>query len=238
MQTEFKVGDRVRDDERGYGEGVVRSVSDAFISVCFNHRTNYSYSLDGKWLGSSEITLTHIEEQPKTVRRKVRSDLKENKQYGGVVCTKTMTLLVGQEVSATLTRSNMYKVPEDNSGFAWTEEMFEPIQPEPSKIVLSEWQEKEISTTLNWIACNDINEADGLKNIKSILSAPEPPKWEPKEGEVCLFREEDSDGWIADAFDGMCNDSLLFKSKGCGFKWNQCRPFDANLIGTTDNPNF
>jgi hypothetical protein len=68
---EFKVGDRVRDDARGYGAGVVVvnqtcKILTTIVKWDSGHRDNYTP--DGRWRSGHPVTLHHIDE-PVTVLR-------------------------------------------------------------------------------------------------------------------------------------------------------------------------
>jgi len=62
----FKVGDKVFDNERGYGEGVVRRFGgfDSII-VDFKEAFNVTYTIDGRWLSHLPVTLFKKEEKMK-----------------------------------------------------------------------------------------------------------------------------------------------------------------------------
>ena len=81
------------------------------------------------------------------------------------------------------------------------------------------------------------NLTECLDKLESILSEPEPPKWMPKEGEPVLVRDEDKGYWVAVRFTQMADGAFASKWwNGSTTTWIQCRPFDIDLIGTTDNP--
>lgn len=61
----FKVGDKVFDNESGYGEGVVTDIGDETILVTFTHGLE-SYRKDGRWMKQMAITLFKKEEKMKT----------------------------------------------------------------------------------------------------------------------------------------------------------------------------
>ena len=104
---------------------------------------------------------------------------------------------------------------------------------DPPAPVLTEWQEKNLRALLNPIAAKIDGDIDAaIKRINDILSEPEPPKWEPKEGEVCLFRYNRGH-WVADRFERIVSDGRFETSTDW---FDQCRPFSIDLIGTTDNP--
>lgn len=61
----FKVGDKVFDNERGYGEGVVSFVYPKTIIVDFCQASHVSYTHDGRWLTHMEQSLFKKEEKMK-----------------------------------------------------------------------------------------------------------------------------------------------------------------------------
>lgn len=61
----FKVGDKVFDNERGYGEGVVILFYPKSIIVDFSQASNVSYTHDGRWLTHMEQSLFKKEEKMK-----------------------------------------------------------------------------------------------------------------------------------------------------------------------------
>lgn len=69
---------------------------------------------------------------------RVRKDLESGKNYGCNNTTTHMIQLRGQVVTITKCISNgrnsQYHIAEDERGFFWTNEMFEPIQPEEISI--------------------------------------------------------------------------------------------------------
>jgi hypothetical protein len=108
---------------------------------------------------------------------------------------------------------------------------FAPIDP-PAQ-VLTEWQEGCIEEAINDYSKDDISMRGALDKIKFILSEPEPPQWEPKEGEVCLFRDRGG-CWVADVFVRVSKEDG--RHEGVTLLFDECRQFDIDLIGTTDNP--
>lgn len=99
---------------------------------------------------------------------------------------------------------------------------------DPPRTVMTDWQRKRLRTP--GVA---MFTKDQIDLIESILSEPEPPKFIPKEGEVCLFRDKDETTWVADRLCSIDNREYFV----CQFThWKQCRPFSLELIGTTDNP--
>ena len=58
----FKVGDKVFDNERGYGEGVVYHVHTFCLGVSFGEDNLQSYNPNGTWASTPPITLFKKEE--------------------------------------------------------------------------------------------------------------------------------------------------------------------------------
>ena len=59
---------------------------------------------------------------------RVRSNLKANIRYGGQVFTRGMEIHCGKNVEITDALDSAYYIQEDNYGFSWTDEMFEPVE--------------------------------------------------------------------------------------------------------------
>lgn len=104
----------------------------------------------------------------------------------------------------------------------WTKSSFTPI--DQPRTVLTDWyrkQLKDIGYTDNFIA-----------KIESILSKPEPPKFEPKDGEAVLVRDCATDYWKARVFKHFAIDMpVTYPCKA----WRYCHPFDAALVGKATN---
>lgn len=100
---------------------------------------------------------------------------------------------------------------------------------DPPRVVLTEWQKKQLHGMLD-----KYYESEGYLNdnfiadLESILSSPEPPKYQPKQGEAVLVRNYKDAVWCAGVFSNMEYD--LYKCYGYA-ALNLCRPFDASLIG-------
>lgn len=58
----FKIGDKVFDNERGYGEGVISTCDYNVVFVDFTKGMKHSYNLDGRWACNYSITLFKKEE--------------------------------------------------------------------------------------------------------------------------------------------------------------------------------
>jgi len=64
----FKVGDKVFDNERGYGEGIIKQIDlhNGDLFVYFNEKyRRESYTKDGRWTYYYPITLFKKEEKMK-----------------------------------------------------------------------------------------------------------------------------------------------------------------------------
>ena len=67
-----------------------------------------------------------------------------------------------------------------------------------------------------------------ITNLESILSSPEPPKYQPKQGEAVLVKVCKDYPWVTGVFSNMEYDA--YKCYGVS-PVNFCRPFDASLVG-------
>jgi len=97
-----------------------------------------------------------------------------------------------------------------------------PIKP---KIVLTEWQIQGLKDAGFGPSAID--------RVQSILSEPEPPKYQPKKGEGVLVRSNHTDPWHPRVFTEMNGSRYqcyaLIDTDKCN--WNYCIQFDAALIG-------
>ena len=94
----------------------------------------------------------------------------------------------------------------------------DPIEP---KHVLTEWQRKKM-VDAGFLSSS-------IKQIESILSEPEPPKYQPKKNEPVLA----SDGgclW-AGVFIGMRGDKYVCAIGGYKNAYDKVFPFNADLVG-------
>lgn len=137
--------------------------------------------------------------------------------------------LIGKEYCIGLTHSDGRQCLISNYGII-------PI--DPPRIVLTEWQEKKLRILLMPIADKINGDIDvAINRINAVLSEPEPPKFVPKEGDVCLFRDENKEKWMALLFTGMVGErygsSWFFTGEDA--EWKQCRPFDPALVGKVTN---
>lgn len=93
---------------------------------------------------------------------------------------------------------------------------------ESGKIVLSEAQKQKLRDA-HYSECY-------VKEIESILSEPEPPKYQPKANEpVCVKNKATC--WVAAIFKRM--DNGYYRTYGGVFDntWDYCRPFSPDLVG-------
>ena len=174
----------------------------------------------------------------KTVRRKVRKDLIRGEYYGGIRAAFDMFSLAGKEVDVFNSKLRGWSFEVVGSDCNWTEEMFDPLESAKPAPVLTEWQEKEIRRVLNDLMVSDHNSDIFIDDLKQILSEPEPPKYIPKQGEGVLVKSNHTNPWHPRVFAEMNGSRYqcyaLIDTDKCN--WDYCRPFDIDLIGTTDNP--
>lgn len=101
----------------------------------------------------------------------------------------------------------------------------------PPKPVLTEWQEKKVGECLNRYGHEFFyHEVNFMDDLKSILSEPDPPKFEPKQGDAVLVREDNIVPWIPRVATG--NGFVTYNVHNPnGNTWNYCIPFDPSLVG-------
>ena len=114
----------------------------------------------------------------------------------------------------------------------WLKDSFVDFPIYPPRVVLTEWHKKQIASVLNRWVCADYSEEVALKSIEYILSEPEPPKYQPKQGEAVLVKVCKDYPWVTGVFSNMEYDA--YKCYGVS-PVNFCRPFDASLIGQVTN---
>lgn len=80
---------------------------------------------------------------------RIREDLLIDKKYDGCRFTSSMTVFLGKIVTIrkVYENSNRYKIEEDYEIWAWTGEMFEPLE--------SENQADETNVSEEWVLCKD-----------------------------------------------------------------------------------
>lgn len=102
----------------------------------------------------------------------------------------------------------------------------------PPRVVLTEWQRNQLyeKGTNHWSCDGQFLEM--LDIIESILSEPEPPKYQPKQGEAVLVKVCKDYPWVTGVFSNMEYDA--YKCYGVS-PVNFCRPFDASLVGKVTN---
>ena len=100
-------------------------------------------------------------------------------------------------------------------------DLFPADQP---KTILTDYHRKKLSESYS---------QSEVAQIESILSEPEPPKWEPKQGEGVLVRSNHTDIWHPRVFAEMNGSRyqcyVLIETDKCN--WNYCIPFDPSLVG-------
>lgn len=94
---------------------------------------------------------------------------------------------------------------------------------DPPRTVMTDWQRKQLSK------CHWLN----MSWLEKILSEPfepqpEPPKFEPKEGEAVLVRDLVNHPWKARVFSSMTGGGRYYCYTDT--TWKYCRPFDAALV--------
>ena len=99
------------------------------------------------------------------------------------------------------------------------------------RVVLTEWQKKQlreyVREEFKYTALFNF-----FDRLESILSSPEPPKYQPKQGEAVLVKVCKDYPWVTGVFSNMEYDA--YKCYGVS-PVNFCRPFDASLIGQVTN---
>lgn len=97
------------------------------------------------------------------------------------------------------------------------------IDPEPFR--LTEWQRKQLEKYTNSTGMTVMP----LDRLESILSEPEPPEYQPKNGDAVLVRNNPTSGWIARVSTGEEYWTYNYDSAILG--WKYCRPFNPDLVG-------
>lgn len=109
-------------------------------------------------------------------------------------------------------------------------DLFPADQPKP---ILTEWQEGRFRELMGDVYCNKTPMIEAVAIMNNILSEPDPPKWEPKQGEAVLVRANHTDQWHPRVFTEMNGPRYqcyaLIDTDKCN--WNYCRPFDPSLVG-------
>lgn len=102
------------------------------------------------------------------------------------------------------------------------------IYPEPFR--LTEWQKDRVKELVDDIYNNKIIFHTSLiEKIESILSEPEPPKYQPKQGDAVLVRNNKQNEWSAKVATGYGYD--IYGWRGEIVPSEFCRPFDPDLVG-------
>lgn len=121
------------------------------------------------------------------------------------------------------------KQPIGHIDSKWAKECFVSFPIYPPRVVLTEWHKKQIASVLNRWVCADYSEEVALKSIESILSSPEPPKYQPKKGEAVLVRDSHIKPWFPAIAFG--EEYIVYTPTADIIGWTYCRPFDASLVG-------
>ena len=114
-----------------------------------------------------------------------------------------------------------------DEGRHWADEDVDLFPIDPPRVVLTEWQKKQlreyVREEFKYTALFNF-----FDRLESILSSPEPPKYQPKQGEAVLVKVCKDYPWVTGVFSNMEYDA--YKCYGVS-PVNFCRPFDASLIG-------
>ena len=114
---------------------------------------------------------------------------------------------------------------------SWYKDSFVDFPIYPPRVVLTEWQKKQlreyVREEFKYTALFNF-----FDRLESILSEPEPPKYQPKQGEAVLVKVCKDYPWVTGVFSNMEYDA--YKCYGVS-PVNFCRPFDASLVGQVTN---
>ena len=98
------------------------------------------------------------------------------------------------------------------------------------KTVLTEWQRKRVE---EYRISSGYSIMIPLETLEKILSEPEPPKYNPKQGEGVLVRSSHISPWhprvFAKMFGSRYQCYALVDTDRCN--WNYCIQFNADLVG-------
>lgn len=214
--TKFFKNQPVRSDTSGMG--VVYHVSDTSVGVQFGQCIG-TFDLDGRRADGHPIDLHPLEvEQPKFyVGQKVKD---ERYGDGEVIDTNCSWYDVYHPIGV---QFENYRVSYRNDG----SELKDIVRLSPidhPKIVLSEWHRKQLKsheTSTDRIALS-------IDMLESILSEPEPPKYQPKQGEAVMVRCRETGIWLADVFHAM--EGEFYRLYNLDIT-KHCIPFSPDLVG-------
>lgn len=157
---------------------------------------------------------------------------------------------VGQPVSVNGKNGNVTKIDPDSKeyhvwvqihglrhetsytadGKKWSQDKDQILFPITPKQVLTEWQKEQLDIFSHRMYAHPKDRILFVENITSILSQPEPPKYQPKQGEAVLVRQSEAERWITRVATG--NGWICYHSQTDGeTNWNHCIPFDPSLVG-------
>ena len=114
---------------------------------------------------------------------------------------------------------------------SWYKDSFVDFPIYPPRVVLTEWQKKQlreyVREEFKYTALFNF-----FDRLESILSSPEPPKYQPKQGEAVIFRDRKDCPWSASVATG-----IYWRIYYYGYTLDafEVRPFDASLIGQVTN---
>lgn len=113
----------------------------------------------------------------------------------------------------------------------WLKDSFVDFPIYPPRVVLTEWQKKQlreyVREEFKYTALFNF-----FDRLESILSEPEPPKYQPKQGESVIFRDRNDCPWSASVATGIYWRIYYYGDTLDAF---EVRPFDASLIGKVTN---
>lgn len=108
----------------------------------------------------------------------------------------------------------------------WANECFVDFPLGSPCVVLTEWQRKQL------MKCSWLTNKFMMDDIKSILSQPEPPKYQPNQGEAVIFRDRKDCPWSASVATGIGCRIYYYGDTLDAF---EVRPFDPALVGRVTN---
>ena len=123
------------------------------------------------------------------------------------------------------------KQPIGHISSKWAKECFVSFPIYPPRVVLTEWQKKQlreyVREEFKYTALFNF-----FDRLESILSSPEPPKYQPKQGEAVIFRDRNDCQWSASVATGIYWRIYYYGDTLDAF---EVRPFDASLVGKVTN---
>ena len=114
----------------------------------------------------------------------------------------------------------------------WLKDSFVDFPIYPPRVVLTEWQKKQlreyVREEFKYTALFNF-----FDRLESILSEPEPPKYQPKKGEAVLVRDSHIKPWLPAV--ALGEEYIVYTPTADTIGWSYCRPFDASLVGKVTN---